>query len=44
MMAMVDVDHNGKLNLTEFIVMMYNHNLENNLEEENVEEMEMAFR
>ena len=44
MMAKVDVDHNGKLDLTEFIVMMYNHNLENNMEEENIEEMRMAFR
>ena len=44
MMAKVEVDHNGKLDLTEFIVMMYNHNLENNMEEENIEEMKMAFR
>jgi len=44
MMAQVDVDHNGKLDLTEFIVMMHNHNLENNMEEENIEEMKMAFR
>ena len=44
MMAQVDVDHNGKLDLNEFIVMMHNHNLENNMEEENIEEMKMAFR
>ena len=44
MMAKVDVDHIGKLDLTEFIVMMFNHNLENNMEEENIEEMKMAFR
>ena len=44
MMAKVDVDHNGKLDLTEFIVMMYNHNLENNMEEENIEEMKMALK
>merc|ERR1712106_471456 len=34
MMAQVDVDHNGKLDLTEFIVMVHNHNLDNHLEEE----------
>ena len=43
-MAMADVDHNGKLDLTEFIVLMYNNNLENYIEEDNTEEMKMAFR
>merc|ERR1711892_267808 len=40
MMAEVDVDHNGKLDLREFILMMYNM-LGN---KDNMEEMKMAFR
>ena len=45
-MAQADVDHNGKLDLSEFIVMMYNNYLEteNDLEKEKMEEMKMAFR
>ena len=45
-MAQADVDHNGKLDLTEFIVMMYNNYLEteDDLEKEKMEEMKMAFR
>ena len=45
-MAMVDVDHNGKLDLTEFIVMMYNYNLdkENNIEEEHIDQIKIVFR
>merc|ERR1739838_1090764 len=39
-MAEVDVDHNGKLDLREFILMMYN--LLGN--KDNMEEMKMAFR
>ena len=40
-MAEVDLDHNGKMDLREFIVMMYNV-LGNN--KDNMEEIQMAFR
>jgi len=40
-MAEVDLDHNGKMDLKEFIVMMYNV-LGNN--KDNMEEIQMAFR
>ena len=39
-MAEVDVDHNGKMDLKEFILMMYN--LLGN--KDNMEEMHLAFR
>ena len=39
-MAEVDLDHNGKMDLKEFIVMMYNV-LGN---KDNMEEIQMAFR
>ena len=39
-MAKVDVDHNGKMDLKEFIVLM--HTMLGN--KDNMEEMELAFR
>ena len=47
-MARADVDHNGKLDLTEFTLMMYNHRMETkdrDLEEfRRREEIMQAFR
>ena len=42
-MAEVDVDHDGKLDMKEFVQMMYNL-MENNDTVENKDEMQMAFR
>jgi len=41
-MAEVDLDHNGKLDLKEFIMLM--HNMMENKDNDNMEEIQMAFR
>ena len=43
-MAMVDVDHNGKLDLGEFIMMMFNNSLDYNREKEQEQDIKQAFR
>ena len=43
-MAEADVDHNGKLDLTEFILLMHKNNPFVDPEEENEDEMRLAFR
>ena len=43
-MARVDVDHNGKLDLAEFIMMMYNNSLDYNGEQEQEQDIRQAFR
>ena len=44
LMAEADVDHNGKLDLTEFILLMHKNNPFVDPEEENEDEMRLAFR
>ena len=44
LMARVDVDHNGKLDLAEFIMMMYNNSLDYNREQEQEQDIKQAFR
>ena len=44
LMARVDVDHNGKLDLAEFIMMMYNNSLDYNGEQEQEQDIRQAFR
>lgn len=44
LMARVDVDHNGKLDLGEFIMMMHNNSLDYNREQEKEQDIKLAFR
>ena len=41
-MAEVDVDHNGKMDLREFVQMM--HKMLGNKDKDNMEEIQIAFR
>ena len=43
-MARADVDHDGKVNIQEFILMMYNNTLDNINKDDKVDEIKMAFR
>ena len=43
-MARVDVDHNGKLDLGEFIMMMHNNSIDFNREQEQEQDIKQAFR
>ena len=44
LMARVDVDHNGKLDLGEFIMMMHNNSIDFNRENEQEQDIKQAFR
>ena len=44
LMARVDVDHNGKLDLGEFIMMMHNNSIDFNRETEQEQDIKQAFR
>ena len=41
-MALVDADHAGKMELEEFIILMFNNDLSTS--EENTEDMKIAFK
>ena len=44
LMARVDVDHNGKLDLGEFIMMMHNNSIDFNRDLEQEQDIKQAFR